>query len=48
MEDKEVGSIDPDLRMTEDAMDEDDLQDAFDTDELDDHLDDRDDAALRP
>jgi DNA-directed RNA polymerase subunit delta len=48
MEADEVGIIDADALMSEDAMDEDDVQDDFDTDSLDEDLDDRDDVALRP
>jgi hypothetical protein len=48
MEAEEVGAVDAELDMDEDAMDEDDVQDAFDADDLDEDLDDRDDVALRP
>ena len=48
MEAEEVGAVDAELDMDEDAMDEDDVQDAFDADDLGEDLDDRDDVALRP
>ena len=49
MEDGEVGKTDDDVSMTEEDMDEDDMQDDFDAGTVDDEeIDDADDVALKP